>query len=152
MSISRSRESYESLFRDYAIAKSVNDLEKRVKEIEKTVDLKYGSDSVVSTTRLNLEEYKKMQTAPSKRDADSEMKKLSEEMAVFKRIKTKMLSDKTYCNKYVAIKNGKVVDFDLNNLKLAQRINRKFPNEVVLLVKVKRGERLVKLRSPRVLT
>lgn len=41
-----------------------------------------------------------------------------------------------YREKFVAMKNGEVIDVDENDLQLAERICQRFPDEVVLITKV----------------
>jgi len=58
---------------------------------------------------------------------------------------------KRYPNAYVAVYQGQVVDHDVNQLDLYQRIEEKYPHDVVLIRQVlPEVERVYNLRSPRV--
>lgn len=57
------------------------------------------------------------------------------ELAHFKKMKNHLLKDVKYGGKFVAIKEAKIIDSDLDDLRLAKRIDQKYPDEVVLIVK-----------------
>ena len=53
-----------------------------------------------------------------------------------------------YGDRWVAIKDGAVVDEDDDRLALITRINKSYPTEVVLVVRPTAGRRVVELPSP----
>ena len=63
--------------------------------------------------------------------------------------KKTLVDDPKYKDKYVAIKDMKVIDLDDDEFALAKRINRKYPKDVVLIGKVGDEEPEVYLRSPK---
>ena len=69
----------------------------------------------------------------------------------FKQKKTELLAQPKFKNKYVAICNEQVVDFDSDKFVLFDRTTKKYPNDIVLIVKVDEKERLVRLETPKVL-
>lgn len=72
------------------------------------------------------------------------------EFSHFQSAKQKLVEDGTYLNKYVAIKNKKIIDSDKNEIRLVRRINKTYPDEVVFIAKVDEKESIGVVRSPRV--
>lgn len=136
--------------RDYFIWLQVSKLEQRVKRIEKGSEFIYKSVSLEFSKRFPPEEeYKKIWLFPISEE-DWEFKKWKEELEFFNSIKRELLEDKTYRNKFVAIKDKKLIDSDIDNLRLVKRVNEKYRNEVVLIVKVEIGSPVAEIPSPEV--
>lgn len=141
-----------SITRDYVISMAVNKLEERIRRIEESPEFIYKSVfRELSKTLSPEEEYKKIQMLPIGEEEDLEFKKWEEEIRFFNSIKRKLLEDKVYRNKFVAIKDKKLIDSDIDNFRLVKRINKKYPNEVVLVVRVEMGMRVAKIPSPRIM-
>jgi len=85
-----------------------------------------------------------------KTDNDLQLKKWREELASFKKIAPELSDNSDYTNKYIAIKDKKIIDFDPDNFRLVKRINKKYPEEVVLVVKVSAVERICEVPSPEI--
>jgi hypothetical protein len=81
---------------------------------------------------------------------DWEFSKWREELDFFNSMKKKLLKDKVYRNKFVAIKDKKLIDSDIDNFRLVKRVNKKYHNDVVLIVKVEKGIRMAEIPSPEV--
>ena len=71
-----------------------------------------------------------------------------DELAFFESVRADLLEDESYKRKCVAIRHHKIVDSDADNFRLARRIHRRHPGEVVLIVMVEDVERVVELPSP----
>lgn len=82
----------------------------------------------------------------------SDIAKWEKELAYFQRAKDDLLKDSKYTNKFIAIRNKKIIDSDTDEFKLVRRINKAHPDEVVLIAKVDDDERVAELRSPRVVS
>ena len=55
-----------------------------------------------------------------------------------------------YAGRYVAVYNGELVDFDADESDLYRRIDKRYPNDVVLMKKVEKSpEKIYYSRSPR---
>ena len=80
--------------------------------------------------------------------SDPEMSKWAEELAFFNSIQEDLLTDKAYKNKYVAIKDKKLIDSDADDFRLVERIDSKYPNDVVLVVKVEADVPIAEIPSP----
>lgn len=74
----------------------------------------------------------------------------SREVAHFRALLPKLLADAAYRNKFVAIKDGRVVDVDESRPAVAARLYERYPGEVVFVGRVQRGIRSVRLPSPKV--
>lgn len=94
--------------------------------------------------------YKKILLPPSTGEIDLEFRKWEEELSFFNSVKNKLFENIDYKNKFIAIKDKKVVDSDLDNFRLVKRINKKYPDEVVLIIKVEMGVPVAEIPSPEV--
>ncbi len=83
-------------------------------------------------------------------ESNREFRRWGEELSFFNSIKGKLWEDEAYRDKFVAIRDKKVIDSDLDDFKLVKRINKKYPSEVVLIAKVEMGMRVAKIPSPRI--
>ncbi len=83
-------------------------------------------------------------------ESNWEFGKWEDELSFFNSIKRELLKNKAYRNQFVAIKDKRVVDFDLDNFRLVKRINKEYPNEVVLVAKVEIGVPAAEIPSPEV--
>ena len=72
-----------------------------------------------------------------------------DELSYFERMKAVLWRDKRYRNKYVAIRRHSVVDVGDDKFSLARRVFEKFPDEVVLIEKVRVTVPVARLRSPK---
>ena len=72
-----------------------------------------------------------------------------DQLSHFEKVKTSLWQNKRYQNKYVGIRRHEIVDVDDDKFSLATRVFVKFPDEVVLIVKVQATIPVVGLRSPR---
>ena len=144
------KELRKSILRDYIIAAKVSELEERIKEWEGKTELIYKTISTQTPKTISFGgAYKKSQvTRIKKRDPD--IREWENELIFFNSVRKELLNDKTYKNKFVAIKNSKIIDSDLDNFRLVKRINKKYPNEVVLVVKVQVGFPVAEISSPEV--
>jgi hypothetical protein len=139
-----------SILIDYAITMRVSKLEERIKRIEESSEFIYKSVfSKPYKTILPDEEYKNIQMLPISKE-DWEFSKWREELDFFNSMKKKLLKDKVYRNKFVAIKDKKLIDSDIDNFRLVKRVNKKYHNDVVLIVKVEKGIRMAEIPSPEV--
>ncbi len=89
---------------------------------------------------------------PRARASGSDVSEWEKELAYFQRVKDDLLKDSKYTNKFIAIKNKKIIDSDTNEFKLMQRINKAYPDEVVLIAKVDDERPVAEMRSPRVVS
>lgn len=72
------------------------------------------------------------------------------ELAAFEEQKPQLLAQ--HEGRYVAMRTGKVIDNDADKLKLAMRIEERFPNDVVLIKMVTtEPDRELIMRSPRLI-
>lgn len=139
-----------SILRDYIISAKVSELEERIKKWEGKTELVYKTIFAETPKTISSEgAYKKTQIAPT-RKRSSDIREWENELIFFNSIRKELFNDKTYKDKFVAIKNSKVIDLDLNNFRLVKRINKKYPNEVVLVVKVQVGFPVAEIPSPEV--
>lgn len=79
---------------------------------------------------------------------DEEMRRWRREVDEFDRMKDDLLNDAKLRNKFVAVHNGRVVDYDENKFELAKRVRRAFPGEVVLIERVQCAMRVIDMPSP----
>ncbi len=82
--------------------------------------------------------------------SDRELREWAEEPEFFNTSKSKLLEDEAYKGNFVAIKNKEVIDSDRDKFKLAKRINKIYPSEDVLLMKVEQHIPVVTIPSPRI--
>lgn len=75
---------------------------------------------------------------------------MAQEVEAFKAMHSRLVA--TYLGKYVAVFQGNVIDHDEDVVVLSQRVDEKFPNEVILVRLVEpSAERILNMRSPRFL-
>lgn len=74
------------------------------------------------------------------------------DLEYFQSIKSELLEDGTYVDKYIAIRNKKIIDSDKDEIKLALRIEKAYPDKVVFIAKVDEKENIGVVRSPRAAT
>jgi len=79
---------------------------------------------------------------------DEDMRKWRRELEHFKHMKSALWKDKKLRHKFVAIRDGNVVDHDADKFALARRVSETFPGQVVLVMRVQRGARVVEMPSP----
>lgn len=143
------KELKKSFFSDYVIFRKISELEERMKKLEEKSESTYKGSFTEIPKPFPEEEYKKIQIFTTS-DKEWELRKWEKELKFFNRIKKKLLETKTYKNKFVAIKDEKVIDFDIDKLRLAKRVNKKYRDEVVLIVKVEIGVPVAEIPSPEV--
>ncbi|MGB2986484.1 MAG: hypothetical protein WBE26_11445 [Phycisphaerae bacterium] len=86
---------------------------------------------------------------PDPEDApDEDMRNWRRELEHFKHMKSALWKDKKLRHKFVAIHGGKVVDHNADKFALARRVSQTFPGQVVLIMRVQRGTRVVEMPSP----
>ena len=83
-------------------------------------------------------------------DRDKELSALLQEQAAFNELRPSLLADERYRDKYVAVLNHVVIDFDIDKYKLARRLIKKHPVDVVFIGNVQRDEAPVDLPSPEI--
>jgi hypothetical protein len=83
-----------------------------------------------------------------RREDDLHIRKWREELDFFKSVRDRLIADPRYAGRFVAMRNGQVVDSDTDNFRLARRIRGKYPREVVLIAKVTDEEPIHELPSP----
>ena len=81
-------------------------------------------------------------------EMDADMAKWCEELAFFDRIRDELAGEERYWGKYVAVKDKHVIDVDVDDEKLIQRIDEKYPREVVLIARVGADGPVGELPSP----
>lgn len=70
------------------------------------------------------------------------------ETAAFVRMHPELVT--TYLNQYVAVTGGELVDHDVDIVALADRVEARFPEQVVLIRRVEvEADRILRFRSPR---
>ena len=73
---------------------------------------------------------------------------ISKEEAAYRAMHSELFEK--YAGQYVAVYGGELVDFDANESALYNRIDQRFPDEVVLMKKVEKSpEKIYYFRSPR---
>ncbi len=136
--------------RDYVIAAKVSELEERIKGYERRSELIYKTIFGQTPKTISFGgAYRKFQVTPIK-NKDLDIREWEDQLIFFNSVRKELLNDKTYKNKFVAIKNSKIIDSDLDSFGLVKRIKKKYPNEVVLVVKVKVGSPVAEIPSPQV--
>jgi hypothetical protein len=108
--------------------------------------------------KKRLSEEQHVETLDRKADSDSVKKtRLEVNLAIWKEqveyyesSKEKIWQVEKYRNKYIAIMNKKIIDFDGDKFILARRVKKLHPEEVVLIKEIKQKEDVVRMRSPRV--
>ena len=81
---------------------------------------------------------------------DAQMAAWTEERARFQRILPDLWRDERYRNRYVAVRQGEVVDADDDKMALARRLVRRFPRQSVFVGAVRRQQREAEMPSPEV--
>lgn len=139
------------IFKDYIIWRKISELEERIKMKEEGSGFIYKSvPRETSKTISPEEEYERLKALLPISEEDWEFRKWREELDFFNSIKKELLTNKAYRNKFVAIKDKKVIDYDIDKFRLIKRVNKKYRNEVVLIVKVERGVPVAEIPSPEV--
>ncbi len=87
---------------------------------------------------------------PEDAEVDADTAKWREELAFFDGIREELAKDERYCGKYVAVKDKQVIDADVDEVRLTERIDEKFPDDVVLIAGVGPEDPVVELPSPEV--
>jgi len=158
-------ELYKSTLRYYAISLAFSALEERVKGIEESHEFIYRNffrdkkvkrlftDGEHRNIPMSLIGYG-CENAPTlhvgEEEKGWEFKKWKEELDFFNSIKRKLLEDETYRNKFVAIKDKRLIDYDIDNFRLAKRVNEKYRNEVVLIIKAEISMPVAEIPSPEI--
>lgn len=144
-----SEELKNGFLRDYILPIKVSELEEKMKEIEKRTGFIYKS--IVSETHKAIspeEKYKKIQDLFPISSTDWEFKKWEGELNFFNSMKSKLLQDKRYRDKFVAIKGKEIIDSDIDDFRLVKRIDEGYPNDVVLVIKVAEKISVAEIPSP----
>ncbi len=81
---------------------------------------------------------------------DPDVAKWRAELALFQSIENELAKDEGYAGKYVAFKDGRVIDSDVDEFRLARRIGEGYPGDVVLIAEVGAGIPDVTLELPSV--
>lgn len=81
-------------------------------------------------------------------EVDADTAKWREELAFFDRIRDELAGEQRYCGKYVAVKDKHVIDVDVDDVKLTQRMDEKYPFDVVLIARVGADDPVGELPSP----
>jgi hypothetical protein len=134
---------------DYTIARALSGIEKRVKNIEMHLELDYKKGVVRRQSVSPAEEYKMIELSTFD-EFENQVNNWAKELQFFDSIKAQLLSDPLLTNRFVAIKDQKVIDHDIDKLMLARRINEKFAYQSVLIVKVQRSFPFAEVPSPEV--
>ncbi len=85
---------------------------------------------------------------PQDMDADPDTRKWREELAFFNRIREELAKDERYSCKYVAVKDKQVIDSDVDDLRLTERMDEEYPSDVVLIARVGADTPAGELPSP----
>jgi len=74
--------------------------------------------------------------------------KFQHEKNIFELIKKSLLKNEKYLNKFVAIHQGKIIDYDEDNIKLAKRAYSEYGYIPIYFGKVSKKERVFDFSSP----
>ncbi len=88
--------------------------------------------------------------APDGEDEDPDMKKWRQELAFFREHRLEMLRDAKSTGRFVAVRNGRIVDSDDDDFALVKRARKAYPGEVVLVVRADGSVPTVELPSPEI--
>jgi hypothetical protein len=106
----------------------------------------------VGTAKVSIEIFPvlslKDEIAAKAIERDPEVKKWEQEVSSFRSMRRKLLKNPVYSGKFVAIKNGEVVDCDSDKFALAKRVNTRYPKQVVAIAKVSEEEPRAEMPSP----
>lgn len=145
---------------DIYLASKVNDLETKLEELKRVLELttektwsihrKPHEGSLVD--RIKNERYEPVRVLTFKPEReDITLTKWDSEVRYFESIRKELLKEKEYRNKFVAIKDKEIIGVDTEKIKLAKRVKRQYPHEVILITRVQRGMRVVELPSPEIM-
>lgn len=81
---------------------------------------------------------------------DADMQAWQDDADFFESIRSSLWQDKTYRQKYVAIRQQQVVDVDDDKFGLALRVARQYPADVVFIAQVQREAQVVEVPSPEI--
>ena len=81
-------------------------------------------------------------------EEDLELKKWEDDLGYFQAMKARLLTDGTYRDKYIAIRDKKIIDSDVDHFRLARRVNEQYPYQAVLIARVEPDERVAEIPSP----
>lgn len=138
-----------SMLRDYFITAHVSKLEERLRKVEEKSEPIYKStNSETYWPKHTDKEYKNMDLNLPIDEKQNEYCKWQDELDFFNNAKKTILKNSQYRNKFVAIKNQKVIDSDKDKFRLVKRINKKYPDEAVLVVKVQIAVPRLEVPSP----
>ncbi|MEX0726586.1 MAG: hypothetical protein WD065_09980 [Planctomycetaceae bacterium] len=84
------------------------------------------------------------------RDDDTDMQAWQDDADYFESIRSSLWQDKTYRQKYVAIRHRAVIDTDDDKFELFERISRQHAADVVFIAKVQRESQVVEVPSPEI--
>ena len=96
------------------------------------------------------EQYEKATNLMPITEIDREFEKWHGELSFFNSTKKDLLENKSFRNKFVAIKDKKLIDVDIDKFRLVKRVSEKHPNGVVLIAKVEMGVAVAEIPSPEV--
>src|SRR3990172_2432143 len=95
---------------------------------------------------------KKSGVAAAGRQAVSEeeanLREWRKELDWFERSVSRLLNRPELNNKYIAVKGGKILDQDRDEIKLVKRITKKYPQQVIFIGRIPPDRTVYKLPSP----
>jgi hypothetical protein len=99
---------------------------------------KNSSEDLVESTELREELRKELMNEIKAKEKLTGLMSIKKEKRSFLNMKKDLVENKTYNNKFIAILNGKIVDFDVDNRKLAKRVYEKYGYIPIYIDKVEK--------------
>ena len=81
---------------------------------------------------------------------EAKLRQWRKELDWFERSASALAARPELNNKFIAVKDGKILDQDRNDVRLAKRVNKKYPRQVILIVKVPPDETVSEFPSPEI--
>jgi hypothetical protein len=133
---------------DCLLLSKLSDLEDRMKAVEREPQDRPRFDLVGIIDRATPGESYTSTDVPSSGRSNTEMDIWREQVLFFETIKGSLLQNPSFLGRYVAIKEKNVIDSDINDIRLARRIQQQFPGEVVVILKVEKHSPIIEIPSP----
>ena len=137
-----------ALLRDYVYISGISALEKRLRTVEDFMNDVYEKHSPEKSNLPDNEYINMNRFLNLLPERDWQFREWEDGINHFFEIRNELWKDPSLRNRFIGLLNHEIVDSDINKIALAKRLNKKFPNRVVVIARVQLGLPEVEIPSP----
>jgi hypothetical protein len=137
-----------ALLIDYVCITGISALEKRLRTVEDFMNDFYKKNPPDKSNLPDNEYIDTNRFLNLLHEEDWQVREWEDGINHFFEIRNELWKDPSLRNRFIGLLNHEIVDSDINKIALAKRLNKKFPNRVVVIARVQLGLPEVEIPSP----